>query len=125
MLDGRFVADHLDEMRAALARRSAETASLLDNAGEVFERRRALIRETEALQARRNAANEQMSQLAKGGDKSLFEARRDELRALSNEIKALEDKLQVVEREVDERLLAIPNVPDPSTPLSPLATRTR
>jgi len=57
-----------------------------------------------------------MSKLAKGGDKTLFEARRDELRALSTEVKALEEQLGAIEREVDERLLAIPNVPDPSVP---------
>ncbi|MBK7578720.1 MAG: serine--tRNA ligase [Myxococcales bacterium] len=116
MLDGRWVADHLTDARAGLARRSAETASLLDTAGSVFERRRVLIGKTEALQAKRNAANEQMSKLAKGGDKTEFAARRDELRTLSAEIKTLEDELTAVERDVEERMLSIPNLPHSSTP---------
>jgi len=116
MLDGRWVADHLDEARAGLARRSAETAALLDTASDAFARRRELIGRTEALQQRRNAANEEMSKLAKGGDKALFAARRDELKELSAAVKALEEQLGAVEREVEEKLLAIPNLPHASTP---------
>jgi len=116
MLDVRWVADHLDEARRALARRSEETAALLDAAGDVLGRRREVIQATEALQAKRNAANQEMSQLAKGGDKTAFAARRDELKALSAEVKALEEQLAAVESEVEERLLAIPNLPHESTP---------
>jgi seryl-tRNA synthetase len=116
MLDGRYVADHLDEVQKALARRSPETAALLDAAADLFARRRELIRETETLKARRNAANEEMSRLAKGGDRAVFEARRDELKTLSGEVKQLEERLSLVEAEVEERLLAVPNLPHPSTP---------
>jgi len=116
MLDGRWVADHLDDVRAALGRRSKETAALLDAAADLFARRRDLIRDTEALQAKRNAANQEMSKLAKGGDKEAFAARRDELKTLSAEVKTLEEQLSAVEREVEERLLGVPNVPHESTP---------
>jgi seryl-tRNA synthetase len=116
MLDVRWVADHLDEARRALARRSEETAALLDAAGDVLGRRREVIQATEALQAKRNAANQEMSKLAKGGDKAAFAARRDELKALSAEVKTLEEQLAAVESEVEERLLAIPNLPHESTP---------
>ncbi|MFO0568181.1 MAG: serine--tRNA ligase [Polyangiaceae bacterium] len=116
MLDARWVADHLDEARAGLARRSAGTAEQLEAAGPFFAQRRELIGRTEALQARRNAANEEMSRLAKGGDKTAFAARRDELKTLSAEIKALETELASVEREVEDALLAIPNLPHASTP---------
>ena len=61
MLDGRWVADHLDEARAGLSRRSPATAALLEPVGPAFERRRESIGKTEALQARRNAANEEMA----------------------------------------------------------------
>ncbi len=115
MLDGRWVADHLEEAQKQLGRRSAGDAALLDAASGSFARRRELIRETEALQAKRNAANEQMSELAKT-DKAAFQARREELKALGAEIKALEEKLSVVEREVSGILEAVPNVPHPSVP---------
>jgi seryl-tRNA synthetase len=115
MLDVRYVAEHLDEVRTQLARRSSATAALLDDVAPVLERRRALIRETESLQAKRNAANEEMSKLAKT-DKAAFELRRDEMKKLGGEVKALEEKLAAVEVEVAERLLVVPNVPHASAP---------
>src|SRR5262245_53906957 len=115
MLDVRWVAEHLDEARAQLARRSSATAALLDDVAPALERRRALIRETEALQAKRNAANEEMSKLAKT-DKAAFEQRRDEMKKLGADVKALEEKLTAIEAEVADGLLAIPNVPHATTP---------
>ncbi|MCC6662141.1 MAG: serine--tRNA ligase, partial [Polyangiaceae bacterium] len=52
----------------------------------------------------------------KGGDKATFAARRDELKELSGQIKTLEDELGKVEREVEERLLSVPNLPHATTP---------
>ncbi len=116
MLDGRHVADHLDETKKALARRSPATAALLDDAGDAFARRRELILKTETLQARRNAESQAMGKLAKGGDKTEFEKKRAELKTLSDEIKALETALAAAEADVEERLLGIPNTPHASTP---------
>src|SRR5262245_61560375 len=116
MLDARYVADHLDEVRSALARRSAAAAASLDGVDALSARRRELIGKTEQLQARRNAANQEMSKLAKS-DRSAFEARRDELRNLSDEIKALEAQLGEVEAEMEQRLLLVPNLPDASVPV--------
>jgi seryl-tRNA synthetase len=116
MLDLRYVADNLEAVRTALARRSPETASALDLLSQLIEQRRALIGKTEALQARRNAANQQMSELAKGADRSAFEARRNELRTLAAQIKALETDLGHTERQLEEHLLAVPNVPHESAP---------
>jgi seryl-tRNA synthetase len=115
MLDARYVADHLDQVRTALGRRSAQAASTLDGISELSARRRELIGKTEALQAQRNAANQQMSALARG-DKSAFEARREELKALGAEVKALEEELGRVEADIQERLLGVPNVPHASVP---------
>ncbi len=116
MLDARYVTDHIDEVRAALGRRSAEAAAAIDPIVEIAARRRELIAQTEELQARRNAANQEMSKLAKGGDKAAFEARRDELKTLSGQVKALESKLAAVEAEMEERLLGVPNMPHASSP---------
>jgi seryl-tRNA synthetase len=116
MLDARYVADHVDEIRAALARRSPEDAAAVDAIAELSGRRRELIAETEALQAKRNEASEQMAKLAKGGDKALFEARREEMKALGNEVKARETALAEIVSAMEERLLSVPNVPHPSVP---------
>ena len=116
MLDARYVADHLDEVRAGLKRRSDAAAQALDTIHDVSERRRAAIGELEQLQAKRNAANKDMAALAKGGDKELFAKRRDEMKALGAEIKERETALHAIEDEMRDLLLHVPNIPHPSAP---------
>jgi seryl-tRNA synthetase len=116
MLDARYVADHLDEVRAALARRSAETASLLDGAADLLSERRELITRTESLRAKQNAASKEMGALAKAGDKAALQARRAELKELSDSVKALEEQRAKIEQKVEDFLLEVPNLPHESTP---------
>jgi seryl-tRNA synthetase len=116
MLDARYVADHLDEVRAQLGRRGAEFADALDGVVSLVTSRRELTRKTELLQGERNSASDAMAKLAKSGDKESMAARRDELKALSERVKGLEVELAGVEAQIEEVLLGIPNVPHPSVP---------
>jgi len=116
MLDSRYVADHLDEVRAQLARRGPEFAQALDGVVSLVTSRRELTRKTELLQAERNTASDAMAKLAKSGDKQGMAARRDELKALSETVKALESELTGVEAQIEEILLSVPNVPHESVP---------
>ncbi|HEV8245435.1 MAG TPA: serine--tRNA ligase, partial [Polyangiaceae bacterium] len=116
MLDARHVADHLDEVRAQLARRSPQDAALLDGVVELAQRRRELIVRTEGLQAERNSGSEAMAELARKGDKAGLQARRDALKGLSEQVKELESTLADVEAAVEAKLLEIPNVPHESVP---------
>ena len=116
MLDARYVADHLDEVRTQLARRGPEFAQALDGVALLSSTRRELVRKTETLQAERNTASDAMAKLAKSGDKEGMAARRDELKALSERVKGLESELAELEAQIEEKLLHIPNVPHPSVP---------
>lgn len=116
MLDARTVAENLDEIRASLSRRSESAARTLDGLADLAKRRLELIASTEELQARRNAANQEMTKLAKGGDKAAFQARRDELKQLSDDIKQKEQDLGNLLSEMEQRLLLVPNVPHSSVP---------
>jgi seryl-tRNA synthetase len=116
MLDARYVAEHLDEVRTAMARRSAGDAAALDGLSELVQQRRALIQQTESLKAARNTANDAMAALAKSGDKAGLAARREELKKQGDQIKELEGQLAAVETALEERLLHIPNLPHESTP---------
>ncbi len=116
MLDARYVADHFDEVRAQLARRGAEFAQAIDGVVSLVTSRRELTRKTELLQAERNSKSDEMAKLAKSGDKQGMAARRDELKALSETVKALELELAAAEAQIEEILLGIPNVPHDSVP---------
>lgn len=116
MLDPRYVADHLDEVRAALLRRSPDAASNLDAVAQVALERRRLVAETEVQQAQRNAASQAMARLAKGSDPAEFDAKREQLKELSQTVKQLETRLSAVEHELEQALLVVPNSPHESVP---------
>jgi seryl-tRNA synthetase len=116
MLDGRHVAEHFEETKSALRRRSDVAADSLAPAEALLSKRRTLIQSTEKLQAERNRASQEMGKLAKGPDKSAFEARRGELKTLSDEVKKHEVELAEIEHAVEDLLLGVPNLPHPSVP---------
>ncbi len=116
MLDARYVAENLEEVRARLEKRGPEWGDAVASLKELSEERRRLIGETESLAAQRNAANKDMSQLAKSGDQEAFAARRDELKKLSDEVKEREAKLNALLTELEERLLTLPNMPHAAAP---------
>ncbi|HEY2409328.1 MAG TPA: serine--tRNA ligase [Polyangiaceae bacterium] len=116
MLDARYVAEHLEGVRAELARRSPDAAQSLDAVATLVAKRRELVKKTEGKQAERNAASEAMAKLARSGDKDGMAARRDELKVLSEQVKASEAELAALETAMEDVLLHIPNVPHPSVP---------
>jgi seryl-tRNA synthetase len=116
MLDARHVAEHLDEVRTALARRSPEDAALLDGVADLANKRRALVIATEKLQSERNSASDGMAELAKSGNREAMQVRREQLKKLSDEVKRGETALTELEGAIEEKLLGIPNVPHASVP---------
>ncbi|MDI1480579.1 serine--tRNA ligase [Polyangium sp. y55x31] len=114
MLDLRHVVDHMDDVRAALARRSPAAAAALAPIAELGQKRRELIALSESKAAARNQANEKM---AKADKKSAeFTEQREALKRLSAEIKDAEQALKDVEAKIQEQLALVPNLPDPSVP---------
>ncbi len=116
MLDPKFVADNLEQVKAALGRRSADAASALDQVAEVIGKRRDVLQRTEEKQALRNAASQEMAKLKKAGDEAAFASKREQLKELSAEVKALEAQLSEVEAELKYGLMCVPNLPDESVP---------
>jgi seryl-tRNA synthetase len=114
MLDLRAVAESFDAVDERLASRGGtlEWGPFQALARE----RRTLHVSLEALQQKRNAANEDMKRMAKSAPAQL-EALRGDLRTVSQSIKEQEKRLALVEGELEGILLCIPNLPDPSVPV--------
>jgi len=90
------------DFRALVSRRSAAYVSL------------------ESLQAKRNAANEEMKRLAKQ-DPAALERLRGDLRTLSQEIKEQEKQRDALDERLSALLLTLPNLPDPAVPVGATA----
>ena len=114
MHDLRQVTEKLDDVREGLARRGPGAAEGLAPIVELAAARKRAIQTVEAKQAARNAANEAMAKLPKASPE--FAQRRDELKAVSAEIKALERDLAEAEAKIEEILALVPNVPHASVP---------
>ncbi|HLM71994.1 MAG TPA: serine--tRNA ligase [Polyangiaceae bacterium] len=114
MLDLRFVVDHLEEVRAALTRRSPGAADTLAPVAELSRKRKELILSVESKAAARNTANDAMAKADKKSPE--FTEKREELKRLSGEIKEAEKALSEVEAEIQKVLAVVPNMPDPSVP---------
>jgi seryl-tRNA synthetase len=114
MLDLKVVAQNFDEVQKRLASRGGN----LDLAGfrALVSERSALFVSLEALQAKRNTANEEMKRVAKQDPRAL-ESLRGDLRTLSDQIKEQEKKRDALEEQVQAVLLTLPNLPDPSVPV--------
>ena len=115
MHDLRYVVDHLDEVRAALAKRSPTAADTLAPIAELGLKRRQIIGAVEAKAAARNQANDGMAKADKKSPE--FAAMRESLKALSGEVKELEKQLGEVEGAIQKALAVVPNLPDPEVPV--------
>ena len=115
MLDVRHVSENLPEVKAGLTRRGFADAELLDRLGSLAEERRSVITGVEALRQERNEASQAMAKVAdKQSDE--FQAKREQLRSLGDQIKSGESRQAEVETELEVILLNLPNVPHTSTP---------
>jgi seryl-tRNA synthetase len=115
MLDIAYLRENIQTARDRLSHRGflldVETFQRLD--GE----RKTIIGEVEKLRQLRNTASEEIArQLKEKGDVT---AKRNEMKAVSQEIKDKEDALRSVEEKLFEFASTIPNMADPDVPVGP------
>ena len=114
MLDLRYVVDHLEEVRAALGRRGPHWGAILDEIAQLRTQRSSLVTARDTKIHEQKSANEAMAKAPKGGPE--FASKREELKALSAEIKRLEGETGAIEAKLEDLLLGVPNLPDASVP---------
>ncbi|HXI09582.1 MAG TPA: serine--tRNA ligase, partial [Thermodesulfobacteriota bacterium] len=113
MLDIKFVRDNIAEVERRLATRGGS----LDLTGlkALDEKRRALLTESEQLKSKRNAVSEEIGRLKK--EKKDASHLMAEMQEEGARIKALDAELASCEKELNDLLLVIPNLPNPSVPV--------
>ncbi|MFB4168741.1 serine--tRNA ligase [Virgibacillus sp. JSM 102003] len=114
MLDMKFLRNNFQEVKEKLAHRG-ENLSELDKFGELDERRRKLIAETETMKAKRNEASKQISVLKK--EKKDAEPAIKEMREVGEQISTLDNELKEIEEKLNYMMLSIPNIPHESVPI--------
>ncbi|MGP4038959.1 serine--tRNA ligase [Gracilibacillus sp. D59] len=114
MLDMKMLRKNFAEVKEKLSHRG-EDLSDLDRFGDLDEKRRELIAETEQLKAKRNDVSKQISILKK--EKKNADDMITEMREVGDRIKTIDQELRQVEEELEVLMLSIPNIPHESTPV--------
>lgn len=114
MLDMKMLRKNFGEVKEKLAHRGEDLTDL-GRFGDLDEKRRKLIAETEDLKAKRNEVSKQISQLKK--EKKNADDMIVEMREVGDRIKTIDQELKQVEEELEILMLSIPNIPHESTPI--------
>lgn len=110
MLDIKKLRETPDEVKAGLQKRDADPA-LVDKVLSFDVRRRELLGQAEEMKQRRNAVSKQIGIAKKNGQDT--DAIQAEMRALGDQIAAVDGQLAEVEGEQRRVLLSLPNLPAP------------
>jgi len=111
MLDIKLIRDNPDLVKAGLAKKQTDT-SLVDRVLQVDAERKILRQETEAKQAEQNQASTRMAAASPEERENL----RGELKALSDTIKASNERLANLDAQWLVLMRQIPNLPAPEVP---------
>lgn len=115
MLDIKVIRSNPDAVKLAMKNRNLDADNTIDEILEMDALRRKITGEVEAKKAEQNAKTKQIPVLKQQGEDSA--ALMEQLRRLSDEIKALDSTLSEVERKQLHILLSLPNIPGEKTPV--------
>ena len=113
MLDIKRIRENLEDIKKAMDRRGEKEFNL-DEVVELDDKRKELLKEVEVLKNKMNVESKKIPQLIKEG-KDITEDKAN-LKKLSDEIKSLDEKIKIVNDELEYKLLWIPNVPNKEVP---------
>ena len=113
MLDQRFIRENLDVVRQAILNKNEKVD--LDAFITLDEQRRALLREGDALKQRRNTVSEEIAQMKRNKEDAT--AQIAGMRAVSDQIKQIDETLADVDEKLFQIATRIPNTPHPSVPV--------
>jgi len=117
MLDPKLIERNIDLVGEKLATRGFETD--LSEFTVLNSRRKEIIKRVETLEYQRNEGSRKVGTLKRSGDQQGLSELLPELKALSEEIKDLNEKKAEAEGLLREFLLTVPNMPDSSVPEGP------
>ena len=117
MLELRFIRENLELVKEKSAKRGMDLAPL-ERFYEIDQRRLKILGEVESLKNSRNVASKEIAQLKQGSaeDKAQAEPMIIQMREIGTRIKELDSELATIEEQLQEIVMAIPNLCDDSVP---------
>ena len=114
MIDPAYIRDHIEEVRAGLHSRGLDPDKALEEIATLQNARRRMIPEIESLKRAQNTSGDEIAKARRMGQDTgpVQEANR----ARAQQIKQLGFQLDSVERQLDNAVLQLPNLPHSSVP---------
>jgi seryl-tRNA synthetase len=116
MLDIKWLRENTMLARERLASRKPGEELNIDEILALDDQRRKIISEVEELKATRNRVSKEVGALLSQKLIDDAEAKKAQVRTISDKISELDRALKSIEKERDEKLLRIPNIPHKSVP---------
>ncbi|MBS1533251.1 MAG: serine--tRNA ligase [Bacteroidetes bacterium] len=116
MLQVSYIRDNREKVLERLAVKNFKQSELVDEVIQLDNDRRQTQNRLDGVSAEANSAAKQIGELMRTGKKDEAEAIKTKTGAWKEEIRALGDKLAVVEDELQQKLLLLPNLPHVSVP---------
>ncbi|MCM3342249.1 serine--tRNA ligase [Paenibacillus sp. MER TA 81-3] len=114
MLDIKLLRNEFGRVEQALQNRG-KSHDMIAGFPELDARRREMLQETEQLKNRRNIVSQDVAKKKKAGESA--DDLIIEMREVGDRIKALDEDIRLIEAQMEEMTLAIPNVPHESVPI--------
>jgi len=117
MLTIPFIRTNTEVTIAGLTKKHVhDAASIVGQLLAMDDKRKALLQQAEQALEKSNATAKEIGALMQSGQKELAEGKRAETAALKGEIKAMEEAARAAEKELNDLLVTLPNLPHSSVP---------
>ena len=117
MLTIPFIRTNTEVTIAGLTKKHvSDAASIVAQLLAMDDKRKALLQQAEQALEKSNATAKEIGTLMQSGQKELAEGKRAETAALKGEIKAMEEAARAAEKELNDLLVTLPNLPHSSVP---------
>lgn len=116
MLQLNYIRQHTDLVKERLALKNFKEISLVDALLSIDDEKRKIQAESENIQSKANAISKEIGKLMSTGAKEEAAAKKQEAETLNASVKPLKDKLAVLEKQLDELLVKLPNLPSGQVP---------
>lgn len=116
MLQVAFIRNNKEEVKQRLAVKNFAELDLVDEILSMDEERKKLQLEFDNTQAKVNSTSKEIGQLMAKGQKEEAENKKQDVATLKLSLQPISDKLAIVEKELQDLLVKLPNVPSDKVP---------
>ncbi len=116
MLQVAFIRNNKEEVKQRLAVKNFAEMGLVDEILRLDEERKKLQQEFDSTQAKINSTSKEIGQLMAKGQKDDSENKKLEVALLKSLLQPISDKLSAVEKQLQETLVKLPNLPSEKVP---------